>query len=177
MRGRVREPCYAAAADVAAVHALVERAYRGDAARLGWTHEADLLGGQRTDPVALAALIADATHRLILLGDGLSPIGCVDVHASRTGIACLGLLAVEPARQAEGFGKTLIEAAEACAAVEFGAAQIEMTVIAQRPELIAYYERRGYRRTGERRPFPLDDARFGLPTIRALVFEVLAKQL
>ena len=29
-----------------------------------------------------------------------------------------------------------------------------MTVIERRPELIAYYERRGYARTGERRPLP-----------------------
>ena len=168
---------HAVAGDDAAIHALVERAYRGDTARQGWTHEADLLGGQRTDTAALGALIADPAHRLILLEQGGTLIGCVDVQAARPGTAYLGLLAVDPARQAEGFGKLLIDAAEACAVAEFGAGTIEMTVIAQRPELIAYYERRGYRRTGAQRPFPLDDPRFGLPTRRDLVFEVLARRL
>ena len=173
----MREFRPALAGDVAAIHALVERAYRGDTARQGWTHEADLLGGQRTDAIALGQLISDPSHRLILLDGAATLIGCVDVQTARDGSAYLGLLAVDPARQAEGLGRLLIKAAEVCARDQFGATQIEMTVIAQRPELIAYYERRGYRRTGEQRPFPLDDPRFGLPTTRDLVFEVLAKVL
>ena len=54
---------------------------------------------------------------------------------------------------------------------------MEMTVIANRGELIAWYERRGYVLTGERRPFPLDDPRFGLPKTRDLAFVVLEKPL
>ena len=54
---------------------------------------------------------------------------------------------------------------------------MEMTVITQRRELIAWYERRGYTVTGESRPFPHSDERFGLPRRTDLVFEVLAKPL
>lgn len=166
----------AQAADLAALHALVERAYRGDSARAGWTHEADLLGGQRTDMDALAAMLADADQHLLLAWDGEALIGCVNVRRLGDGRGYLGLLTVEPALQSAGLGRLLIAAAED-AARGWGAAAMEMTVIVQRDTLIAWYQRRGYALTGERRPFPLDDARFGLPTRRDLEFVVLEKPL
>lgn len=163
--------------DIPALHALVERAYRGDTARGGWTHEADLLGGQRTDPAALEAILADPRQRILLaIGNDL-PIGCVQISAIGGGSAYLGLLTVDPPRQAGGLGARLISAAERHAVAAFDARAMEMTVIRQRAELIAYYERRGYMQTGEERPFPLDDPRFGLPRTRELSFVVLVKPL
>ena len=164
-------------ADIPALHRLVERAYRGDSARKGWTHEADLLGGQRTDIEALGEIIADPTQRILLVvrDDGL--VGCVQVSQKNADTAYLGLLSVDPEVQAGGLGKALIDAAERAAQIEFSASKMEMTVIRQRSELIAYYERRGYALTGETRPFPLDDERFGLPVSHDLSFVVLAKAL
>ena len=54
---------------------------------------------------------------------------------------------------------------------------IEMTVVHVRESLISWYERRGYRRTGETRPFPYADTRYGTPTRPDLVFIVLEKHL
>lgn len=163
--------------DIEALHALVERAYRGDTARAGWTHEADLLDGQRTDAEALHAMLGDpAQHILIAEQDGVLA-GCVNVSDHGNQTAHLGMLAIDPARQAAGLGRTLIAAAEYAAAEVFGALRMEMTVIRQREELIAYYERRGYVRTGEERPFPLEDRRFGLPKRGDLSFVVLSKPL
>lgn len=167
----------ATAADIPALHALVEGAYRGDSARRGWTHEADLLGGQRTDAAALAAIIADPAQRILVDVDDGVIAGCVQIARGAGGGAYLGLLSVDPARQAGGRGSRLIAAAEAMAAADFAAHSIEMTVIRQRGELIAYYRRRGYTETGEERPFPLDNPRFGLPRTRELAFVVLAKAL
>ena len=164
------------AADLPALHALIERAYRGDSARAGWTHEADLLGGQRTDLAALGDMLADPDQQLLVALDGDGITGCVAVARKPDGRGYLGLLTVDPRLQAAGLGRRLIAAAEDCAR-GFGAAVIEMTVIAGRVELIAYYERRGYALNGERRPFPLDDVRFGLPKTRELEFVVLAKAL
>jgi GNAT superfamily N-acetyltransferase len=161
---------------IPALHRLVESAYRGDSARGGWTHEADLLGGQRIDAATLAALIADPAETILLAFDEDELIGCVQVSDRGGGLAYLGMLAISPARQAAGLGRMLINAAERDART-LGAARIEMTVIRQRAELIAYYERRGYAQTGEERPFPLDDERFGLPRTRELAFVVLAKRL
>jgi ribosomal protein S18 acetylase RimI-like enzyme len=163
--------------DVDAAVRLVESAYRGDAARRGWTHEADMLGGQRTDREAIAEIIADPQQSLLLLFDGEALVGSVCVSAVGHGACYLGLLSVDPHRQAGGLGRRLIDAAEAEARGRFAARSMEMTVIRQREELIAYYERRGYRRTGEARPFPYGDTRFGLPTRGDLEFEVLEKAL
>jgi len=167
----------AAPDDVPALRALIESAYRGDSAKVGWTHEADLLGGQRTDEAELRDILADASRIILLAEVDGALTGCVQVADQGRGLAYLGLLTVDPARQAGGLGRLLIEAAEAEAAARFAATRMEMTVIRQRAELIAWYERRGYRLTGETRPFPLDDPRFGLPRTRDLAFVVLEKPL
>ncbi|HTG37954.1 GNAT family N-acetyltransferase [Sphingomonas sp.] len=163
--------------DIAAIHALVESAYRGDAARIGWTHEADLLDGQRTDPDALAELLRDPDQRMILAETDDDIAGCVAIERKSPDAAYLGMLTVRPDWQARGLGRLLMAEAEMTARALFDADAIEMTVIRQRGELIAYYERRGYCRTGEARPFPYGDTRFGVPRTDALAFVVLAKPL
>jgi len=179
-------------AEAAALSALVNSAYRGASSKAGWTTEADLLGGQRTDPEGLAESLRsrpDGHH-----GDGQTADRADDqvilVHTDAAGLACcvhlqrlpdqrayLGMLTVRPVGQAQGLGRALLAAAEQWAAREWGTRDMQMTVIAQRAELIAWYVRRGYVRTGETRPFPYDDARFGLPQRDDLYFEVLAKAL
>ncbi len=166
----------AAIDDIPALHALIEAAFRGDSARGGWTHEADLLDGQRTDRAALAELIGDPLRRMLVAEADGAMIGCVALSRLPDGRAALGMLAVRPDRQGGGTGRALVAAAERVAATE-GAGVMEMTVIAQRGELIAWYERQGYRRTGETRPFPLDDPRFGLPRTLDLYFVVLERAL
>lgn len=141
--------------DLPALHALVERAYRGDSARAGWTHEADMLEDERTDAASVAAILTRPDERLLAAFQGDRLVGCVQVTGKPAGRAYLGMLAVEPAIQAGGLGKQIIAAAEACGAELFGARVMELAVISRRTELIAYYERRGYRMTGETRPFPV----------------------
>ena len=141
--------------DLPRLHTVIERAYRGEEARAGWTHEADLLDGQRTDLATLQAILADATTRLLVAFHEDTPIGCVQVSDHGSGTGYLGLLCIEPRLQSAGLGRQLIAAAESHARDVFGAARMEMTVIENRAELIAYYERRGYARTGERRDFPI----------------------
>lgn len=161
--------------DIEALHALVESAYRGESAKRGWTHEADLLGGQRTDAKALREIIS-ADNQVILLGkNGNAIAGCVQLSNVGDGLAYLGLLTVDPALQAAGLGKQLLAASEQFVREQWQAKAIEMTVIRQRNDLIAYYERRGYARTGEHRPFPHDDPRFGRPKTPELEFVVLRK--
>lgn len=144
----------ATAADVAAVRALLESAYRGDSARQGWTHESDLLSGDRTSEAEVAAIVAAPHQRLIVAEQDGAVIGSVVITDLGGGRAYLGMLAVAPRLQAGGLGRMLIAEAEAQARQAFAATVMEMTVIGKRPELIAYYQRRGYRPTGEIRPFP-----------------------
>jgi GNAT superfamily N-acetyltransferase len=145
---------FATAADVSALRALVERAYRGDSARQGWTHEADLLDDERTSDAILAETIVDPAARVLLAERDGSLIGTVTVRNLGGALAYMGMLGVDPALQAGGLGRALIRAVERAAVAEFGAQLMEMTVIDQRPELIAFYERCGYAYEGETRPFP-----------------------
>lgn len=143
-------------ADLPALHPVIERAYRGETARQGWTHEADLIiEGERTDLETLTAIVEDPQSRLLVALDGDTPIGCVHVQSRGEGLAYLGLLCVDPTLQSAGLGKQLVQAAEDLAREVFGATAMEMTVIDRRAELIAFYERRGYAESGEKRDFPI----------------------
>lgn len=157
--------------DVAALHRLIERAYRGETAKAGWTHEADLLFDDRTSADELSALIADPDRAILLAFRNDALVGCVQVARAGDDLAYLGMLTVEPGLQAAGLGRRILAAAEAEAVARFSARRMEMTVIGLRVELIAWYGRRGYAPTGETRPFPVD------PPRPALDFVVLEKPL
>lgn len=145
----------AEAADLPALHTLIERAYRGESAKAGWTHEADLIEGPRTDMATLAAILADPNALLVLALREGTVVGCVQITRCSPAVSYLGLLAVDPVLQSAGLGRQLLTTAEQEAVRRFGASRTELTVISVRAELIAYYERRGYALTGERRPFPI----------------------
>ena len=163
--------------DLSALHALVESAFRGDSARVGWSHEADLLDGQRTDLAELEAILVDPAQALLVLRDDGGLAGCVSLTDKGNGLAYLGMLTVDPQRQALGLGRQILAAAERAATERFAATRIELTIIPHRTELTAWYERRGYVLTGETRPFPADDPRFGLPKRDDLIFAVMEKSL
>lgn len=164
------------AADAQSIVALVESAYRGESGRRGWTTESHLLDGQRTDAADVSALIARAGSRLLMAErDGQLKASC---HIERRGTsAYFGMFAVDPDEQGSGLGKQVLAEAERMARDEWHCRAMSMTVIVQREELIAWYERRGYRRTGEYQPFPYGDERFGIPRRDDLRFEVLRKDL
>ena len=155
-------------ADVATLHPLIERAYRGETAKAGWTHEADLLFDTRTSAEELSALIADPDRVILLAHKDGALIGCVQVARVGDDRTYLGMLTVEPTLQASGLGRRLLAAAETEAVSRFAARRMEMTVIHRRAELIAWYQRRGYAPTGETRPFPVDPPR---PELEFVVLE------
>jgi ribosomal protein S18 acetylase RimI-like enzyme len=156
---------------------LINSAYRGDSSRRGWTTEADLLGGQRTDPVTLGQQLAAAGGAMLVAEQDGRLVACVCLERTSSADVYLGMLTVDPGAQTGGLGTALLTAAEEYARETLRANAIRMTVIAQRAELIAWYERRGYARTGERQDFPYGDARFGLPKREDLYFVVLRKPL
>lgn len=158
-------------------HALIERAYRGETARAGWTHEADLLAGPRTSIAELQGFIDDPARLLLMWREGADVRAGVLLHDKGEGLAYLGMLTVEPGRQGQGLGKRLLRAAEAEAVARFGATRMEMQVFPQRSALIAFYQRLGYRLTGERRPFPYADAPDAGALRNDLEFVVLEKAL
>lgn len=165
-------------ADIGAVVALTQSAYRGDASRAGWTTEADLLDGQRTDPREVAELIANPAVRLLLaeLDDQLQACCVIErLAGEHAGDGYFGMFSVRPEAQGHGTGRALLAEAERVAHDDWHAPAMRMSVIDVRAELIAWYERRGYRRTGEYKPFPYGDPRFGIPKRDDLRFEWLIK--
>lgn len=164
--------------DAPAIVVLVNSAYRGDSSRAGWTTEADLLGGQRTDVEAIRDFIAGAPAQRMLLGEAADQqlSACVQLQ-NRGDHAYLGMLTIKPTLQASGLGRAMLAAAEHDVKTHWGLTRMVMTVIEQRTELIAWYERRGYSRTGETAVFPYGDARFGDPRRPDLRFVVLSKAL
>jgi ribosomal protein S18 acetylase RimI-like enzyme len=168
---------HATTADVPAIVQLVESAYRGEPSRTGWTTEADLLDGQRTDAEAVAEMLGDPASTLLLAEEAGQLVGCCGLERRPGGEAYFGMFSVQPLRQGGGVGRQLLAEAERLARDDWAATAMVMTVIEQRAELIAWYERRGYRRTGETEPFPYGNERYGVPRRPDLVFAVLAKPL
>ncbi len=162
--------------DVDAIVALVTSAYRGDASRAGWTTEADFLDGQRIDPDVLRHDIAQPRSVVLLAEQDGQLLACCHV-AEEDGAGYLGMFSVSPTRQGGGIGKRVMAEAERIVAERWSLPSMRMTVIDIRDELIAFYERRGYRRTGIKKPFPYGDARFGIPLRDDIRFEVLEKAL
>ena len=163
-------------ADSPRVIALVESAYRGDASRVGWTTEADFLEGRRTGPDDIEAILARAQSQLLLAENDGELVACAHV-AVEDGAGYFGMFSVSPGLQGGGVGKQVLAEAERIAHQDWACPAMRMTVIDIRDELIAFYERRGYVRTGIKKPFPYGDARFGLPKRDDLRFEVLEKPL
>ncbi|MEU3825600.1 GNAT family N-acetyltransferase [Streptomyces sp. SID486] len=166
----------AAETDVDALVALIESAYRGDSSRAGWTTEADILQGQRTDPEGVLAVIASADSRLLTVEQDGRIVACCQLE-HRGDHVYFGMFAVSPALQGAGLGKVVMAEAERLSRDTWGVTEMRMTVISVRDDLIAWYERRGYRRTGKMSPFPYGDERFGIPQRDDLEFELLVKEL
>ena len=170
----------ATAADGPQVAALVHAAYRSEESRLGWTTEADLVGGQRVDAAMVADLVRD-DQSVVLLAVAASEAGesllaCCHLE-QRADAALLGMVAVRPGQQGRGIGRRMLAAAEEHARTAWGVRSLEITVINHRTELIAWYERCGFGRTGVDHPFPYGDERYGLPRRPDLVLVGMSRQI
>ncbi|MFN3583322.1 GNAT family N-acetyltransferase [Phenylobacterium sp.] len=163
-------------ADHAAVIALTNRAYRQAEGQTDWKVES-LVGGQRIDASLLAEDLAQPGAVLLIARDATGDhVGHVRLDAGDEGAWYLSMLTVSPDRQDAGLGRAILEAAETYAAAR-GARRMRMSVLHPREALIAWYGRRGYAKTGETKPFPYGDPRFGEPTREGFYFEVLEKPL
>ena len=162
-------------ADAAELTRLINSAYRGESSQKGWTTEADLLDGIRIDTDKVNKIISSDNNVILLVTALNKIIGCV--HLEKKGSKChLGMLSVDVNYQNSGIGRMMMDKSEKYAKEDFGCIEMEMKVIGQRSELIAYYLRHGYVKTGEKELFVLN-THFGEPKVNDLYFEYLVKKL
>ena len=161
--------------DIDALEQLLNRCYRQTE---GWTNEADLVGGIRITKDELARTIANPTHYLFVYPktstgerDGEETgelLGCIGVDMQVNAAAkkaYIGMFAVHPELQGRGVGHQILQAAETFAqrhlqsdgqATDKNPARLTMSILSHRPELLSYYQRRGYQLNGNKMPFPND---------------------
>ena len=167
--------------DVEQLISLVDSAYRGESSRQGWTTEADLLDGRRTFTEEVVDIIGAPSNKIILVENDSELLASVHIKKSHSSgkinRAYLGMFAVSPRHQNKGIGKSVLQYVEKLVADEWKVQEVEMTVIRQRSELIRWYEKLGYRITGEKRDFPYGDVRYGIPKREDLELLVMVKKV
>lgn len=164
----------ASAADAGKIAALVNRAYRPSVHERGWTHEANLVSGQRTTEEQVLSLDCFRSSIFVLCQD-TDIVACIHVKCGGNS-ADIGMLATDPNHQMQGLGKQILNCAEQYALEHFGITAYRMSVLSSRSELIAFYERRGYARTGEITSYPVS-AGIGEPIVDGLQVEIFVKQI
>lgn len=162
--------------DIPSLVQLINSAYRGDSSNAGWTTESSLLDGQRTDNESLTQLIEEPFNQIEMAFDGETLIGCVHIKKENAETLYFGMLTVSPTLQSKGLGKKLIEHVEELARKE-KRKRIRISVIQYRKELIAFYERRGFKATGNFEKFPSHDPKFGIPKVDNLELHEFIKEL
>jgi len=163
-------------ADVTALVEMVQSAYRGEGGPGRWTTEAHLVRGRRTSPAEVLEAINAGRSTVLVAEDERGLLVSCHVRDIGGGGAYLGMFAVRPGQQGRGVGRAMMAAAEAWVAGRWGCRQVEMHVIAGRDELLAWYDRLGYRPTGRTIAFPYDRDD-DVPLRPGLHFVVLEKTL
>lgn len=160
-------------ADAIDIASLVNRAYRPLPEHAGWTHEGNLVAGERTTAEQVLSLFHEHSKILVLCHGQSEIVACVHVQGGQSG-AYIGMLATDPKEQTKGLGKQMLTHAETFAIEHFKASVLKMSVLSSRPELLAFYERRGYVLTGEVEEYPLS-AGVGKPLVADIHVLSLAK--
>lgn len=163
----------ASEADAKEIASLVNRAYRPSPEDAGWTHEANLIAGERTSVEQVLSLFHEQSTILVLCHGRSKIVACVHVQGDQSG-AYIGMLATNPKVQAQGLGKQMLAYAEIYAMEHYKASVFKMSVLSSRPELLAFYERRGYVLTGDVDQYPLS-AGVGQPMVAGIHVLLLVK--
>lgn len=161
--------------DAEAIAVLVNGAYRPEPGVTGWTHESNLVAGSRTSAVQILETLS-RHHSVILVGlNNKAIVACVHVEKDGNN-SHVGMLAVNPSLQGAGAGKLMLAEAEKYASSVFGSEKLVMVVVSERTELVSFYLRRGYRKTGLVLDYPIS-AGTGIPKNPEMKIETLEKRL
>ncbi|WP_019673283.1 GNAT family N-acetyltransferase [Psychrobacter lutiphocae] len=158
----------ATAEDADAIVELLNLTFRSD---VGWTNESSLVAGIRTTVAEIKSILADPNNYFFVYPELIAEsteneetgklLACISVtFKPESNSAYIGLFAVDPSLQGQGMGNQVLQAAETFATRHLGTdsdkVRLTMSILSQRPDLQAYYERRGYQLSGNSQPFPVD---------------------
>ena len=162
--------------DVPAMLKIINGAYRGVPGTKAWTSEGHLVGGLRVDHERLLHYLSekDSWFTLMLLDEKI--VGSVYLTRESSDVLYFGMFAVDPKLQAQSLGKTFLAHIEEQARYKMFK-RIRITVVHPRRELIAYYERRGFVKTGITEPFPFNNDQEGRPLVENLQMVEMVKTL
>jgi ribosomal protein S18 acetylase RimI-like enzyme len=159
--------------DIETIVQLVNKAYRPKLESRGWTDESDIVSGERINAVQVTDAISKEYSAILLGFKDSEVVACV--HVEKDGNNChIGLFAVNPILQGSGCGKQMLDHAERYANENFSSEKFIMFVVSSRNELISFYLRRGYQKTGEIMDYPIS-AGVGTPKYADLKIEILEK--
>jgi ribosomal protein S18 acetylase RimI-like enzyme len=149
---------------------LVNLTYRGE---VGWTRETHIVQGDRTSLGEMQAAISNPDAHFFVINQDKKLVACLYLEKKETS-AYIGFFSVHPSLQGRGVGKHMLRLSETFALTELGVSKYVMFVVSQRLELISFYERRGYVRTGKIEDYPLHLG-IGVPKVSGLTIEHLEK--
>ncbi|MHB9103371.1 MAG: GNAT family N-acetyltransferase [Sulfuricella sp.] len=164
----------ASKSDAEAIAQLVNKAYRPETGSAGWTHESDLVSGNRTSAGQVSEIMSKPDSVILVGLKDSEIVACVHVEKDGSN-SHIGMLAVNPKLQGAGAGKQMLAHAERYVNESFGSEKFIMAVVSSRSELIAFYLRRGYQKTGTVQDYPLS-AGIGTPKFSDLKTEALEKR-
>jgi len=138
---------FALKSDAEEISRLVNCAYRPKLNNHGWTHEAELISGDRINAKQVEKLLCPQSLILVAcLSEKI--IACVHIENSADHVY-IGMLACEPNYQGQGIGKEMLFQAEQYSLIHFKSKSFKMKILSSRPELFDFYQRRGYKLSGE----------------------------
>lgn len=152
--------------DVLEIQKLVESAFQASDTRVNWTSHQELnirfrisvenimLRIQDPDSAVLMAFLSESDHE-----DPKDEtfVASIEVVKRSSELAHLSMLAVSPDHHRDGIGRKILNYAENYCQQEWGVTKLALNALSDREALIAWYTRRGYQRTGETKPFPVEE--------------------
>lgn len=160
--------------DAEVITKLVNKAYRPESGASGWTHESDLVSGSRANVDQVVDIISKPDSIIFLGIKGSEIVACIHIEKDGSN-SYIGMFAVNPTLQGAGVGKQMLAYAECYASENFSSDKFIMVVVSSRSELIAFYQRRGYQKTGSIMDYPLSVGA-GIPKNTGLKIEILEKR-
>lgn len=143
--------------DAPQVQQLVQAAFRAPDGREGWTADMELGNRFRIEVEQVAATITRADGVVLMTTVAGNLVASVEVVKRSDGHARLSMLSVDQRYQSNGLGRQVLEYAEDYCRRTWSATAMELNALSTRQNLISWYQRRGYRETGETSPFPREE--------------------